>query len=98
MTLCKRLTNINISDNKVTRMPYFRECLLLACPGLKSIDGKAVHRNNRTDTEDRSVAAAISYQMEQLAVNELRICILRHWLGLIRCHNELIELVCGRFK
>ena len=98
LTSCKKLNNINISDNKITRMPYFRECLLIAFPNIKTIDGKLIHRNKNIENEDMSIAAAISYQMEQLAINELRICILKHWVGLLNCHNELLTVVCGKFK
>ena len=107
---CRSLTNLAIGDNKVTKLPYFGAYLMYRCPKLTVLDGKSVSADQyfaqsqgrdescaavMVSTSGRATLGAIKYQLDQLCVNELRICILTHWRALLACHNELFGKIFG---
>ena len=109
---CVNLVNLTINDNKVTKMPFFREYIYYCCPKLTLLNGIKVQNisNNipnapnipNTNTYKYSniisVINSFKYQINQLCLNELRVCILTHWNQLLKCHIQLISVVVGGFR
>lgn len=94
---CSNLLHLTINDNKVTKMPFFREYLFHCCPKLTLLNGIKVH-HSYDNANINSIINSFKYQINQLCLNELRVCILSHWNKLLRCHMELISVVVGGWR
>lgn len=96
LSLLRRLNKLSMEGNPVTRLPYYREHVIVSCPSLTILDDKSV------SSEERSSATREFYRntayYDQLRINELRNCVILHIRNLIACHLELQQNVFGRFR
>ena len=89
------LRKLAIVGNPIVEMPYFKQRLLLLCPNLQTLDGKAITRDDHNDATITASSATIT--TEQLMLNELRNTILLHVSKVTAMQTELLYEVCGRY-
>lgn len=96
LSLLRRLTKLSMEGNPVTRLPYYREHVIVSCQSLTVLDDKAISADERaTATKDfyRNTA-----YYDQLRINELRNCVISHIRNLTACHLEFQQYVFGKFR
>ena len=96
LSACHCLEKVSFLGNIVTAMPYYREYIISICPNIISIDSMNVLWKEKIDSKSSSTKAQLYY--DQLRLNDLRNCILRHIQKLVTCHEELKTTVFGRFR
>ena len=80
----------------MTKMPYYKEHVLILCPNLLSLDGIKITQIDRSRANVVFFKAKAFY--DQLRLNELRNSALVHISKLLACHLELHEEVFGKFR
>ena len=96
LSSCRQLEKVSFVGNIVTSMPFYRQYLISICPNIISIDGVNVLWKEKIESKSSSSKAQLYY--DQLRLNDLRNCILRHIQKLVTCHGELLATVFGRFR
>jgi hypothetical protein len=88
---CTKLTNINLSHNQVSEMPYYRLHLIFLCPSLKTIDNVDITSDERamvmTVMNKESEVLKIMFNND-IAIRRLEIVELR-----LQVHLELMKML-----
>lgn len=92
----RRLTKLSMEGNPVTRLPYYREHVIVSCPLLTVLDDRAVSADERTSATREFFRNTAYY--DQLRINELRNCVISHVRNMMACHLELQQTVFGKFR
>lgn len=90
------LQKLSLTGNLVTKMPYYKEHVLILCPNLLSLDGIKITQIDRSRAKVVFFKAKAFY--DQLRLNELRNSALVHISKLLACHLELHAEVFGKFR